>query len=433
MPQTRCISSDLSYKGVIENLFRLERLGIRMGLTHVEEALHHLGNPHKVFPTVHVGGTNGKGSTSAMLDGVLTAGGYRVGLYTSPHLVSFNERIRVAGKDIPDDSLVRVFCEVKGRLPRGLNLTFFEFATVMAFLYFAEEGVDIAVVEVGMGGRLDATNVVTPLLSVITNISREHESILGRGVRRIAAEKGGIIKGGVPLVTATRGGVLDLLKEICRHKDGGPIHVLGEHFRIKRYGRAFDFHGSYTDYIGLRTNLDGPHQIVNAACALEATGILGRSGFDVAGEDVREGLVKTRWPGRVERAWDHPMTVLDCAHNPAGATVLKKALRGFEYRRLILVMGMLKGKDVEGFVSRIGPLADSAIVTRPRSGRAESPSAVSSVTRRYVEDVIVVGKVKDACREAMARAGEMDLVLVTGSMFTVGEAREYLLSCGRVE
>jgi dihydrofolate synthase/folylpolyglutamate synthase len=405
-----------------------------MNLRSIKKALHLLDDPQRAFPAVHVGGSNGKGSTSAMLESMLKCAGYRVGLYTSPHLVRFNERVRVGKREIPNWKVVELVDRVDSTLKavgsKRINLTFFEFATVMAFLYFAECNIDIAIIEVGMGGRLDATNVVRSIVSIITNISREHEDVLGRGIRNIAQEKGGIIKKGVPLVTSTRGAPLGVLKEICR-KRRTPVYILGKDFKIKLDGRSFDFLSRWYDYKRLRTNLRGSHQLSNAACALGAVELLRNMKFSIDDVAVRKGLATVRWPGRLETVKRRPTVIIDCAHNPAGADALKNAITSIRFKRLFLILGIMEDKDIRGIVSRCAPLAHKIFITMPKTERAASVETLKKYIKPYSKTVVSIEDVAEACNAAISNADDDDLVCVAGSIFTAGEARNILISEGK--
>lgn len=426
----------MSYQGTIQYLFGLQKHGVKFGLSNTVRLMDLLGGPHRRFRSVHVAGTNGKGSTSAILASVLQAAGYRVGLYTSPHLVDFTERIRINGVPIAEGTVVGLAESIRtGAAGTGeLSPTFFEVTTAIAFGYFAEQKIDIAVVETGMGGRLDATNVITPLVSVITNIDLEHTEFLGTTLEQIAAEKAGIIKPGVPVVT----GVAQpeawsvILAEANRQgarcyrmpADFGPEEIAGGAAPVFRY------RGIAAEYAGLRITMRGSHQFGNASLALAAAECLGRQGMVLSEPAIRTGLERARWEGRLEQVAERPDIVLDGAHNPASAAVLAEALTDIRkaYRRLILVVGILKDKDHQGILDRLLPLADQVIVTRPRYQRATAVEELAGEVRRAHRDVRAAGTVADAIELARAGAGAEDLIIVTGSLYTVGDARAVL--CG---
>ena len=406
-----------------------------MGLTSITELLTLLGEPHKAFHVLHVGGSNGKGSTAAMAASILTRAGYRVGLYTSPHLSRFNERIRVGGKNIPNRRVVELSRRIASVLTTdGVNLesTFFEFTTAMAFLYFAECAIDVAVIEVGMGGRLDATNVVRPLVSIITNVSRDHEKVLGSGVRAVAREKAGIIKRGIPVITAARGVALQVVEEVCQKVDA-PLYRYGREFTVAatEEGENFSFiAGEDVPITGLRSVLMGRHQYLNAACAIMAATLMTERGYAIGESAVRGGLISVRWPARMEVLGREPTVLVDCAHNPAGADALKDALPRFLYKRLFLVIGIMADKDIKRITANLVPLADRVIVTRAASERAAAVDLLVKAVRPYGKPVEVVEEVPRACGVALSMAARDDLVCITGSVYVAGEARLFMVSKG---
>jgi len=419
-----------SYKRTIEYFYGLQSFGVKMGLTSIRAMLSLLGEPQKAFPVVHVGGSNGKGSTSVMVASMLGAAGYRVGLYTSPHLVRFNERIRVGRREISNRSIVeltqRIVSAIESNAEMSGSPTFFEITTALAFLYFAECDIDIAVVEVGMGGRLDATNVVTPIVSVVTNISRDHENILGSGVRAVAHEKAGIVKRGVALVTAARGVALDVLKDACR-KRGAPIYVKGADFTVKGEDDGFAFIRGASSLTGLHSSLAGVHQLSNAACAIMAVELLREKGYALRDSAMKMGLVEARWPARMEVVGREPTVVIDCAHNPAGAEALRRALTDLPHKRLFLIIGIMADKDIRGIVSRLIPIADRVIVTAARTERAAPVDLLCGHLQPYGKPLESVEGVARACEAALSMADSDDLICVAGSLHTAGEARTYLV------
>ncbi|MEK6599576.1 MAG: folylpolyglutamate synthase/dihydrofolate synthase family protein [Deltaproteobacteria bacterium] len=455
-----------SYNDTLKYLYSLEKYGIRLGLERIKAILESLDNPQDKLNIIHVAGTNGKGSTAAVIASILLKAGYKVGLYTSPHLVRFNERIRIDGKEIPNKNIAKLVERVRDRgqgtkgteapfVARGQNYTFFEFTTAMAFLYFAEEKVDFAVMEAGLGGRLDATNVGRPLVSIITNIAKDHEAMLGNRIEDIAFEKGGIIKrGGILISAETKPTALNILKAECKRKrtkfyrlkrdffiddSNKEVRSLSPNVSIgnqKPEAGNFTFKGRRWIYDGLKTNLLGRHQYLNAACALAALEILEEKGFSISEYAVRKGLQGVFWPGRLECISKKPLIVLDCAHNPAGAAVLRDALGNrFNYKRLFLVLGIMADKDIKGILSKLAPIADMVILTRPRLERAASldllykhvPACIKrGKAGRFADGVRRIEGVKDACLYAMAQATADDMICVTGSVFTAGEAKKAL-------
>lgn len=428
------MSSNTAYQGSIEYLFGLQKHGIKFGLTNSFRIMELMGDPHRAFRSVHVAGTNGKGSTSAFIAKVLQAAGYRVGLYTSPHLVSFTERMRINGIPVTETKVVELAQRVRDRVGQGpaaapASPTFFEVTTAMAFTWFAEERVDIAVIEVGMGGRLDATNVISPLLSVITNIDLEHTEFLGHTLELIAGEKAGIIKQGVPVVTgAVQPETIAVLERSAASQQSA-LYRLGRDFAPAGIAggrrQVFDFRGISAVYSALEIGMIGRYQVDNAALAVASIECLQRAGIVVHETALRRGLAQTRWEGRLERIAERPDLFLDGAHNPASAAALAGAVRNLKtaYGRLVLVIGILGDKDVDGIVSQLVPLADRVIVTKPKYSRALDVETLASRIRQLHGVVETSATVPEALMLARARAADDDLVLVTGSLYVVGDAR----------
>jgi len=426
----------MGYRELVEWLFSLRRLSSKPGLRRISHLLSELGDPHRAFKAIHVTGTSGKGSTTAMAASILHAAGYRVGMYTSPHLSSFTERIVVDGQPIGVGDVVRLIeslrpiAEGMASKPDLGHPTFFELSTAMAFKYFEERGVDYAVVEVGMGGRLDATNVIDAEVAVITNVSLEHTKYLGDTVIEIAGEKAGIIKPGSTLITAVeQPEILELLEGICHDRDA-EIYVVDRDIRYRRLrhsleGQWFNLQGLRDDYRELFIPLLGGHQLRNASCAVGAVETLSLHGVEVPLEAVREGLRKTRWPGRLEVVQRKPLTILDCAKDPKAMENLAAVLReDFSYDRLIAVVSISRDKDIPRIIRALASVASHFIITRHGvMGRAAEPEAIAVEVERFSKPYEIVEDVRSAVRRALEIAGGDDLILVTGSVFTVGEAR----------
>ena len=423
------------YQRSLDYLYGLEKFGMIFGLTKVEEILEAVGNPHREIQAIHIGGTNGKGSTAAIIASILRREGYRVGLYTSPHLIRFTERMKVNEKEIEKEEVasltewMRERIETAGIAP---PFTFFDFTTAMAFLYFKQKMVDLAVLEVGLGGRLDSTNVIDPLLSIITNIGKDHEDVLGKGVLRIAREKAGIIKESRPLITAaTQPQVLRLFSKICREKKA-PFFRVGKEFRYVLAGEgSFSYEGLHRKLWGLSLNLRGLHQMINATTALGAMEILDDLGYRVSNDAMTEGLKEVDWPGRLEVVCSSPRVLLDGAHNPDGALSLKESLeKDFQYHHLVLLIGIMKDKDVHSILHSLSPLADRIILTRPGMDRAASPALLRKALGRNGKKAEVIEDFRKAIDKGLSLTGEEDILCITGSLYTVGEARSYFLPRG---
>lgn len=450
-------TTQANYAETLSYLFGLQRFGIKLGLVNITALLRHLGDPHEGLPSVHIAGSNGKGSTAAFLSSVLRRAGFRVGLYTSPHLVDFSERIQVDGVPIPTPKVVHFTERIResvekmtregdlwpssdphfppeGFDPQKTTITFFEFTTAMALLYFRESKVDVAILETGMGGRLDATNVIDPLLSLITSISLEHQQYLGKTLIQIAQEKAGIIKPERPLLTSARQPrVLALFRQKCQELRC-PFYAWRKDFSAKELGpQLIRFRGRSHQWSNLRLGLAGSHQVINASLALAGVEVLMESGFAVHEEHLRKGLAEVKWPGRLELVGEHPRILLDGAHNPAATRVLRKALQeGFPRRRLILVLGIMADKDIPRMMADMVPLANVVILTRPRMDRAASLKVLGAQASPFQKPVVEVAEVDQALARALAEAEGEDLIVVTGSLYTVGEARSYLVSKGMI-
>lgn len=423
------------YQRSLDYLYGLEKFGMIFGLTKVEEILEAVGNPHREIQAIHIGGTNGKGSTAAIITSILRREGYRVGLYTSPHLIRFTERMKVNEKEIEKEEVasltewMRERIETAGVAP---PFTFFDFTTAMAFLYFKQKMVDLAILEVGLGGRLDSTNVIDPLLSIITNIGKDHQDVLGKGILRIAREKAGIIKESRPLITAaTQPQVLRLFSKICREKKA-PFFRVGKEFRYVLAGEgSFSYEGLYRKLWGLSLNLRGSHQMINATTALGAMEILDDLGYRVSNDAMTEGLKEVDWPGRLEVVCSSPRVLLDGAHNPDGALSLKESLeKDFQYHHLVLLIGIMKDKDVHSILHSLSPLADRIILTRPGMDRAASPALLRKALGRNGKKAEVIEDFRKAIDKGLSLTGEEDILCITGSLYTVGEARSYFLPRG---
>jgi dihydrofolate synthase/folylpolyglutamate synthase len=428
--------SPSDYSKSLDYLFGLQKFGMIFGLTQVTRILEALGNPQDEIQAIHIGGTNGKGSTAVMMASILQKEGYRVGIYTSPHLIRFTERISVNGAEIEEEEVAALTGWMKEKVEAsGMTapFTFFDFTTAMALLYFSRKRVDLAILEVGLGGRLDSTNVVDPLFSIITNVTRDHEEVLGNSLLKIATEKAGIIKPRRPLVTAaTQPRVLQLFSRLCREKDA-PLYRVGKDFRYEPIGdRNFHYEGLYRKLWSVHLNLYGDHQFLNATTALGAMEVLDSSGFPVSTEAMMEGLREVQWPGRLEMVSSSPRVLLDGAHNPAGAMALRESLKnGFQFDRLILLIGIMKDKDIQSILKTLAPLADHLILSRPHTERASSPARLlEALGADGGKKAEIMEDLSQAIEKGLSMTRKEDLLCITGSLYTVGEARNYFLSRG---
>ena len=416
----------LSYKEAIQYLYGLQKYGIKFGLSKTTNLLKAFDNPHRRQKYIHIAGTNGKGSVAAMMESILLKSGLRVGFYSSPHLVRFTERFRINGEEAPPEKVAAIAGELIKVIRPGPPPTFFEVITAMALIYFARENVDICIMEVGMGGRLDATNVIRPMVSIITNISLEHQFFLGSRLLDIAKEKGGIIKQGVDMVTAvTQPPIIRLLESICEKKKASMWRV-GKDVRYRSKGSRFSYYGLDRNFKGVDLGLKGRFQARNAALSLAAIELLERKGYAFPSRDIVEGLKDTKWPGRMHVVSREPLTVLDGAHNPKAIRELAHSIRSeFGYRRLILVIGVMEDKDIGQILKGILPMADYVFYTRPQYYRSASPERLMEEGLRLGKKGTMVPKICDALDMARKMAEPRDMILVSGSLFTVGEAMTY--------
>ncbi|MCK9572102.1 MAG: bifunctional folylpolyglutamate synthase/dihydrofolate synthase [Candidatus Omnitrophica bacterium] len=413
-------------------------------LNRVKTFLRLLGSPEQGLKIIHVAGSKGKGSVCAFIAYILKAAGFSVGLYTSPHLSDFRERIRVLSKDstdksvfaglIPKAALVRltqVICKAArkySRLNKKDKLSFFEVYTALAFLYFKEKRVDFAVLETGLGGRLDATNAASSLVCAITPISFEHTQKLGKTLSAIAAEKAGIIKEKKSVVLiayqqkeAEQVFIKQSLKLGCR------LYRVGKEIKYSAEKSGFSVVGIAGKYDHLRVRLLGSHQLANAALAVGAVEALGFFGFKVKARQIRVGLSAALWPGRCEVIFRQPCVVLDGAQNASSAQALKKAIKeNFKFKKLILVIGISSDKDIAGICRQLAPLADRVVVTAANTLRAVKPEHLAKYFSGFLkkDKIDITAGVKEAKNTALRLAGKNDLILVTGSLFVVGEFRD---------
>jgi len=447
----------MSYDEAIHYLFNLQKYGIKFGLENITRIMSAFHDPHRALPFVHVAGTNGKGSTSAIIASVLQASGFRTGLFTSPHLVSFTERIRIDGKEVSEDDVITLAGEVRDVVSglENLSPTFFEVVTAMAMLYFSRSKADIAVMEVGMGGRLDATNIITPEASVVTAISCDHMEFLGSSLADIAREKAGIIKKGIPVaVSGQEAEALHVLEDRASQQEA-QLFLYGRDFTstLKKSdvsGILFDYHSEEgLDIRNLSLPLPGEHQMRNASVALKAVELIKGRGLipkskgtiatlhksPITDSSILEGIRSVRWPGRLEFIHDKPPVAIDGAHNPAAALVLANTLKKDflkNYKKIIIILGIMKDKDIEGIMEPLLQVASETILTAPAYSRSATPEKLADVARSLgFSTPRICRTVKDSINTAMRIAEDPafthdhpPLILISGSFYTIGEAKE---------
>jgi dihydrofolate synthase/folylpolyglutamate synthase len=411
----------------------------KFGLANIAILAEDLGQPQRHSPCAHIAGTNGKGSTAAMLESILRAAGLRTGLYTSPHLERINERIRIDGENISDQDFAaawtRVHCSIESLMASGkltAHPTFFECVTAMAFLAFAQHPVDFAIYEVGLGGRLDATNIVEPEVAIITPIDFDHENFLGHSIEEIAGEKAGIIKPGAWVVSASeRPEARAVIARRCTEMDARLVEV-------DATARAEDLHSNGGLYsagaafahsrkqLVLAPRLPGRFQIRNALTAVVAARLLAERNFPVPDAAIERGIATANWAGRLERLAIQPDLYLDGAHNPAGARELLKFWQeNYDGHRIFLIYGAMRDKAVDEISGLLFPHATAVILTEPHQPRAISAPLLAEMTSQDAKDTIVVRDPGEALETALERAGPQDAVFATGSLYLVGELRSY--------
>lgn len=421
------------FAGDLERLFRRHAFGIKPGLDPARRLCELVGNPQRHVAVVHVAGTNGKGSVSAMIEAVLRTAGLKTGLYTSPHMVRFNERIRIGDQDISDAQLVEVLeiCEqasAKVQREQGHEATFFEITTAMAFVCFQQAGVQVAVVETGMGGRLDATNIVKPLVSVITRIAMDHEAYLGNTLAAVAGEKAGIIKAGCPVVVGPQEPAAEAVLRRTAASVGAPYVAAAEVAAVRWVER--DLHGQkvQVETVGgwsgtLHLPLAGRHQLENLAIALTALEqVFALLGIDIPFRILREGIASVRWRGRFEVLRENPTVIADAAHNPSGASTLAAALKAHGLTRTALVTGMCADKDTAGVARILAGVARRVWTVPIPNPRSLPPAELAALFRRAGTEAQSGDDVQTALREAEAWAvAEGAAVVIAGSIFLLGD------------
>ena len=426
----------MNFEETVEWLYSFQKHGIKLGLERITHISKKLGNPEKSYKTIHVGGTNGKGSVCRFLESIIDDTEYSVGVNTSPHIQNITERIVVNKKRITEEELITIVEKVKpiaeDMIQNNKCPTFFEVFTAIAFEYFKEKKVDFAILEVGLGGRFDATNIIDPVVSVITNVTLDHQNILGEKIEDIAFEKAGIIKEKKPVITAANNKALEVIKKIAIEKKS-ELKIINktQWQRIKKddLGQDFIIKTLLNEY-NVNTKLLGEFNGENIAIAVEVIELLQNQGYNISNNSILNGIKSTFNPGRMEIINQNPIILLDGAHNTAGMNILAETIKkDFEYEKLILILGILKDKNIEGMLSIILPLANIVIVTKSNNIRACDAAELSSMIIKigFSKDIIVKDEIKDAINHAKSIAEKKDLICVTGSLFTIGEARDILV------
>lgn len=425
----------MNYEEALQYISNTNRFGIKLGLETVTRLLELLGNPQENLNIIHVAGTNGKGSVCSFISNILIDAGYSVGLYTSPYLENFTERIRVDQNEIPKEEVANIVNIIDKKISIMLkegysNPTEFEIVTAMALYYYNLCNVDYVVLEVGLGGRYDATNVIKDsLVSVITSISLDHIGVLGDTISKIAYEKAGIIKNsGTVVVYKQEYEAEEVIREICRKKDAKYIGVDFDSIEIVRSDintQVFNYTSSTYEYKNLEMKLIGEHQIKNAILAINVIEYLNiHKKINVNIENIKAGLLDTKWPGRIEIIKEAPLFIIDGAHNLDGAKSLAKVLeKNFSDKKETLIIGMLKDKEIDSVLEVLTPYFDKVIVTYPISDRSMEVDDLKIKISNYIEDVIAIKDINDAVNLALKNANKDDVIIAAGSLYMIGAIR----------
>jgi dihydrofolate synthase/folylpolyglutamate synthase len=416
------------YNKCIQTMYGLRRFGIKLGLSTIKIMMHGLGNPQDSFSCIHVAGTNGKGSIASSIASILKESNYRVGLYTSPHLVRFNERIQINNQPVSNKNIVEAYEALKKVSTGKREPTFFEYSTAMALYEFGKQKVDWAVIETGMGGRLDATNIIKPVLTIISNISLEHRMYLGNTIKQIAGEKGGIIKNNIPVVTgAIQKSAISTLKDIARKKYA-PFFRLGDEFKVRRNkNKTFNYFGIENTWRDLHTGLQGNHQIDNAGLVLAACELMNKNRAEIPFKSIKKGLEINRWAGRLDVVSEYPLIILDGAHNIIATRKLVKYLsENLAGRKITLIAGILDDKPYSSMIKTLCSICHRAILTQPKINRALPPEKLYSSAKQVISGIKIIPEVSRAIKHAIKTTPKNDAICIAGSLYLVGEAIEYL-------
>lgn len=428
----------MNYKEALKYIEETHKFGIRLGLDNMTKLLDLLGNPQDNLNIIHMSGTNGKGSTCSFITSILKEAGYKVGLYTSPFLETFTERIRINGENIPEEDVARIISLIKEKIEQMVKEgysypTEFEIVTTMAFYYYYEQNVDYVALEVGLGGRYDATNIIkSSQVSVIGSISLDHTNILGDNISKIAYEKGGIIKeNGVAIVYNQSDEVKNVIKQICYDKNATYIETNFDDIDIKKsdiYSQVYDVTIFDESYENIEIKLIGEHQINNSILALTVIKYLeGNKRLKVDDESIRKGLINTKWPGRIEKISENPLFIIDGAHNEDGALSLAKAIdKNFKYRNLTLLIGMLEDKDIDSVLDILIPKFNKVITTTPDNPRAIDSSKLKDKILRYTDNVVDKKDIEKALNYTLESSSDNDVIISAGSLYMIGSIRRLM-------
>ncbi|MGC8603670.1 MAG: bifunctional folylpolyglutamate synthase/dihydrofolate synthase [Desulfomonilaceae bacterium] len=433
MPQATAFPADVDreYTKTIEFLYSLDRFGILLGLENISALLNAIGNPQNKFKSIHVAGSNGKGSTSSFISAMVGLAGYSTALYTSPHLNDFRERIRICGKLISKDEMMKATEKIRP-FYNPERTTFFEYTTAIAFDCIASAKPDLSVIEVGLGGRLDATNTINPLASIITDISREHEDYLGTGLKSIAYEKAGIIKSGVPVITgASRRQAREMILEKARLMNA-QVFEFGQNFKgVRTSLDTFEYRSKEMSLSGLKLAMSGAHQIKNATIAIRAVEELLKQDYKISEDAIREAISTTQFPGRFELLKRSPDVIIDGAHTPEGMRLLKSALiKLYPSRKPLLLLGILKDKNVETLVRTIAPIAKRVVCVAPHSDRSLDPKELCKIVTGLGTPATSMDSIEGGFSDLLEQAEMDDVIIAAGSLYMIGPVRRV---CGKID
>lgn len=426
----------MDYQEALKYISNSHKFGMKLGLETTEKLMEKLGNPQNGLKIIHVAGTNGKGSVCSFIAKILEKSGYKVGLFTSPFLEVFNERIRINGKNISDEQIAKAISEIKVRVEKMIeegysSPTEFELVTAMAFLIYKWEKVDYVVLEVGLGGRYDSTNIIKePLISVITSISLDHTKVLGDTIEKISYEKGGIIKENSAVVVYSQSeNAENVLKNIAKEKNTDYIEAKFDSIAIIKNdinSQKFNFTIGKKSFKNMEINLIGEHQVKNCITAINAIEYLRKSNKieNITDESIKLGIKETKWPGRVEKIMENPTFIIDGAHNEDGAKSLKNVIdKNFKNKKLILMIGMLEDKDIDSVLDILVPSFTKIIVTEPNNPRKISANKLKKKIEKYTKHVESVDNIEDALKRTIEISDKDSVIISAGSLYMIGEVR----------
>lgn len=426
----------MKYEEAMKYITEVGNFGSNYGLERTYKLLEHLGNPERDLKLIHIAGTNGKGSTTSMITEILMGEGYKVGMYTSPFIEEFEERIQINRNNIPKESLAILMDEIKVAVDKVIEAgynhpTEFEIITVLMLLYFKKENIDFGVIEVGLGGTLDSTNVIKPIIQVITSISFDHTNLLGNTLEKIAREKAGIIKKGIPTVIyPQQEEVLKVIKNKCFEMDSELYIANNENLKFKNIVNLDKPYQllKYNNEIDILLPLLGEHQIINLSVAMQAIEILNNKNIiDISIANIVKSIKNVSWKGRLEVLSNNPYVVIDGAHNIQGIKTLSRNIKKyFKYENLYLILGILADKDVEEMIKIITPMAKKVYSVTPNSIRGELAESLKDEVSKFNKNCKAFDKYEEAYLEALNDASEKDLILASGSLYMIGDMRKII-------